>query len=210
MSPKVTDAYREATRTQILRAAEKIFARKGYYAASVDDIVKESGLSKGALYGYFDSKEELFLALQALQDIARIDQAIAAMPATASATEKLLKTGHLAMEQAARLDRNSLRVSFEFWTSAPRIPSVRRYYEHWYYGYHKFLVGLLREGMARGEFRRDLEPDAVAWLLLAAVDGLCLHWAMIGVDIDWNAAERMLLSVVRDGILVPSKPSHPR
>src|SRR5512136_610684 len=132
MCPKVTEAYREATRGKILRAAEKVFARKGYNAASVDDIVKESGLSKGALYGYFESKEELFLALRTHMVGLRIDQAIAAMPASASATEKLMKAGELAIRESAKLDRSTLRVGFEFWTSAPRIKAVHQYYADWY------------------------------------------------------------------------------
>lgn len=205
MCPKVTEAYREAARARILRAAEKVFARKGYNAASVDDIVRESGLSKGALYGYFDSKEALFLALRTHNVGLRIDQVIAAMPATTSALEKLLKAGELAIQESARLDRNTLRVAFEFWTSAPRIQAVHQYYADWYSGYHRFLAGIIREGMTRGEFRRDLDPEALARLLIGAIDGLCLHWALLGIDIDWEAVERMLLSVVREGVLVPGR-----
>lgn len=207
MSPKVTEAYREAARAKILRAAEKVFARKGYNAASVDDIVKESSLSKGALYGYFDSKEELFLALRTHMVGLRIDQAIAAMPASASATEKLIKAGELAIRESAKLNRSTLRVGFEFWTSAPRIKAVHQYYADWYGGYHQFLTSLIREGMTRREFRQDLDPEALAWILLATVDGLCLHWALIGFDIDWEAVERMFLSVVTNGILAPSRRS---
>ncbi len=200
MSPKVSDAYKEAARGKILRAAEKVFARKGYNAASVDDIVKESGLSKGALYGYFDSKEELFLALRRHNIGVRVDQVIAAMPPGTSATEKLIKAGELAMGEAARQDRNSLRVAFEFWTSAPRIKAVHEFYADWYRTYNEFLTALIREGIQRGEFRRDLDPEALSRLLIAAIDGLCLHWALLGTDIDWQAEERTLIGVALDGV----------
>lgn len=54
---------RNATRERILRAALAVFARKGYHRAAVDDIVRESSTSKGAVYHHFPNKEALFLAL---------------------------------------------------------------------------------------------------------------------------------------------------
>jgi AcrR family transcriptional regulator len=51
------------TRTRILEAAARVFAQKGYYETRVDDIVAESGTSKGSVYFHFVSKEKIFLAL---------------------------------------------------------------------------------------------------------------------------------------------------
>ncbi len=51
------------TRERILDAALEVFARKGYHRASVDDIVRASGTSKGAVYHHFPNKESVFLAL---------------------------------------------------------------------------------------------------------------------------------------------------
>lgn len=57
--PKTSDAAKEARRTQILDAAVRCFARTGYYATTIEDVVRETGLSRGALYLYFPSKEAL-------------------------------------------------------------------------------------------------------------------------------------------------------
>src|SRR2546425_6372248 len=54
---------RTATRERILDAALEVFARKGYHRAIVDDIVRTSGTSKGAVYHHFPNKEAVFLAL---------------------------------------------------------------------------------------------------------------------------------------------------
>lgn len=54
---------REDTRGKILESAAQIFSEKGFYGSVVDDIVKASGTSKGAVYFYFDSKEQIFLSL---------------------------------------------------------------------------------------------------------------------------------------------------
>ncbi len=207
MCPKVSEAYREATRNEIVRAARKVFAKKGYQAASMDDIVAESRLSKGALYGYFDSKEDLFLAVRASVLEFDLEPALAAMPPTMSPLEKLLKAGEMAIRATASLDRDVLRVSYEFWTSAPRIRKLQQYYNELYHRNHRLLVELLREGRDRGDFRQDLDCEALAWSLLAVVDGLGLHAANLelGVDFDWRAVERAFLSVVQHGILSPPR-----
>ena len=51
------------TRERLLQAGLQVFSRRGYYAASVDEIAAEAGFSKGAVYSNFESKEDLFLAL---------------------------------------------------------------------------------------------------------------------------------------------------
>src|SRR5437879_13831567 len=53
---------REETRRRILESASQVFASKGFHNAAVDDIVKASGTSKGAVYFYFESKEQIFLS----------------------------------------------------------------------------------------------------------------------------------------------------
>lgn len=211
MSPKVTEAYREATRNEIIQAAAKVFAKKGYHAASMDDIVAESRLSKGALYGYFESKEDLFLAVHDSVLDFDLERFVAAVPPSMSTTEKLMKAGELAIQSIARRDRDILRVSYEFWTSAPRIKKLQRYYTELDHRNHRILVDLLREGVSRGEFRGDIDYDALAWCLIAVVDGLGLHSASLelGADYDWAAIERSFLSMVQNGILVPSR-SPPR
>lgn len=61
--PKVTEAYREARREEILGAALRCFSARGFQRTSMADIIAESGLSAGAIYGHFSSKKELFSAV---------------------------------------------------------------------------------------------------------------------------------------------------
>ena len=72
--PKVIPEYKTAAKTKITEAARKVFAQKGYHDTTMDDIAKEIGVSKGALYSYFKSKEDLLKELslqnhQTLRDI---------------------------------------------------------------------------------------------------------------------------------------------
>ena len=61
--PKVTEAHRESRREQILIAAWKCFSRKGFHSTSMADVIKEAGLSAGAVYLYFRSKDEIIVAV---------------------------------------------------------------------------------------------------------------------------------------------------
>src|SRR5713226_916383 len=61
--PRVVPEYKVEAKTRILEAANQVFGEKGYRQATMDDVAKKLGVSKGALYLYFASKEELFEAI---------------------------------------------------------------------------------------------------------------------------------------------------
>jgi TetR/AcrR family transcriptional regulator, transcriptional repressor of aconitase len=61
--PKVTEEHKEARREQILAGAQRAFARHGYEGATVARLEEETGLSRGAIFNYYESKEALFVAL---------------------------------------------------------------------------------------------------------------------------------------------------
>lgn len=205
MCPKVTEAYKETVRDEILKAAERVFAKRGYHAASMDDIVHESGLSKGAIYGYFRGKEELFLALEARQDELTPEQYFASMPPGSSAMARLATVGELVVRHQARMNRDACRLGFEFWTEAPRLKTVQRIYKDRQRTTHDLLAGLIREGVKSGEFRKDIDPDALATFLMGAVDGATLYWATIGIDLDWEALLKTIVGVVEHGVLNPGR-----
>jgi TetR/AcrR family transcriptional regulator, fatty acid metabolism regulator protein len=60
---RLNKTQQQDTRRKILDSAARIFSEKGFYGSVVDDIVKASGTSKGAVYFYFQSKEQIFLSL---------------------------------------------------------------------------------------------------------------------------------------------------
>jgi AcrR family transcriptional regulator len=61
--PKVSEEHKEARREQILAGAQRAFARHGYEGATVNRLEEETGLSRGAIFNYFESKQALFIAL---------------------------------------------------------------------------------------------------------------------------------------------------
>ena len=66
MTPRTeeqNEQVREQRKTQLLEAAQRVFSRQGFHAATVSDVAAEAGVSQGTVYHYFDSKESLLLAV---------------------------------------------------------------------------------------------------------------------------------------------------
>jgi len=68
MSPRVNDNYKINKKQEILEAARKVFIKKGYIQATMQDIIDEAGISRGALYSYFNNIEHVFEELLKLDD----------------------------------------------------------------------------------------------------------------------------------------------
>jgi AcrR family transcriptional regulator len=129
----------EQTRSDLLDAAARVFARRGYHSASVEEIAAEAGYTTGAVYSNFKGKEELFLALADRQ----VDDRVTEIRAVADAAEGGGEPGAEAADQfRAFLERD------------PEWPLL--FYEFWSMGArNKNLQGELRK-------RRDAVRDALA------------------------------------------------
>lgn len=200
MCPKVTEEYKQAVREKILQSAENLFARKGYHETSMDDIVKESGLSKGAIYGYFESKQDLFLALSDKRLAFLLDRIQSIFLPEDSAAKKLEKALEITFSNRVEVTREVCRVNMELWVEAPRITSLQQRLNSRYETAHKFVAEIIKEGVKKGEFRQGIDPHALASVLLAAIDGLSLHWATTGQDFDWQKIKNTLSEVLGEGI----------
>lgn len=163
----VTHAAPEVRRAQILEAALRCFAKKGYHAAKMDDIVRASGLSKGAIYWHFKSKDEIFLAL-----FESYEQAIFAaweQTDTGNALEALGREAEITIAQVLET-----RVLLDTWTEFIRHPKARRRFAKLYQRSRSRLAATVRRGIERGEIR-PCEPEHVAAALTAAIEGLLLQ-----------------------------------
>jgi AcrR family transcriptional regulator len=119
MSRKETQ---KQTREQVLAAAAKVFARRGYHRATVDEIASEAGFTIGALYSNFAGKEELFLALADRQ----VEERIAEVDAIAEAAEDDT-AGDEAAEQLRKFlerDPDWPLLYYEFWSLSVRNPEL--------------------------------------------------------------------------------------
>jgi AcrR family transcriptional regulator len=200
MVPKVTQEYKREVRERILSAAEKLFSSKGYYDTSMDEIVAESRLSKGAIYSYFKSKEDLFVALHEKE----LEESITVLTSTFapgdSARTKLEKIIGTAFGSMVNASKNSCRISLEFNVAAPRIRSVQRRREEHFMALHRFLAEIIKEGVEKKEFRSDVDPNQTALILLAMADGLSLDWATTNLKFDWKTLTEQVEKMVMKGL----------
>lgn len=80
--PRITEKRRQAQRARIVAATQTCFLRRGIHQTSMQDIIRESDLSAGAVYGYFASKDELIVAsiAESMQSVAEVVDPIASAP----------------------------------------------------------------------------------------------------------------------------------
>jgi AcrR family transcriptional regulator len=159
-------------RAVLLRAAAEVFARRGYDGASMDEIASRAGYSKGALYWYFDSKDELFFALMDQSVDAPAHEMIellhAAPPEHDMAPEASRRMAELVVEQ-----RELLLLDNEYWGQAVRDSKLAARYATRRERLRGALGKALRarlEHLGAGEL--EIVPDELATVVMSLTTGL--------------------------------------
>src|SRR5215472_492278 len=156
MSRVTTDA-KEATRGKLLAAAAEEFARAGFERANIDAISLAAGYSKGTIYNYFPSKDELFLAV--VQEALAQAAATRPAPSHASAWERLTAVLGGFCGWAGQHDSLARVLVRECLMGTPGLyPGVIG--AEW--PLTGQLQGIIAEGMQHGEFRSDVPADTLA------------------------------------------------
>ena len=173
--PKVKPETLAARRDEILQAAETCFARQGFHQTTIQDVIRESGLSAGGIYGHFASKEDLIQAIGESRH-AR-DGALFAIASEDSDPLQDLRAiaraflGDLQQEQGLR----SRRVALQLWAEALRDDVIR---EQVTSGIQKPIAAIadkLRRGQSLGLVDRSLKPRSIARAMVAMFQGFVLQ-----------------------------------
>src|SRR6266566_7221693 len=174
--PKVVPKYKEEARSRILDAANKVFAEKGYHEATMEDIAKRLGVSKGAIYLYFSSKEDLFEAMvktapQAFKEILYSSFGDETNPVQ-SATQFF--------DKMLKLSASNPGLSFEILSEASRNPTLKRILKQNHAEYEEVLTSFLAEGQKRRFVGDNLDIRPLANSLIALWNGLetLLVWGL--------------------------------
>ena len=193
----------EERRNQILEAATSVFSRRGFHEARMDDIARESGLSKGALYLYYKSKDAIIAALLRRFFALEMRGTRAVIESGGSVTERLLTMTRML---AADLDRLAIAmpVMLEFYAVAARQRSVRLFLSDALAEYRAALAALLREGVARGEFG-PLDTESVALTIIALLEGLALLWIVDPHGVAWRDQAEASLRLLLAGLPPPGE-----
>ena len=175
--PKVTEAHIEARRQQILEAARACFARQGFHQTSVQDICKEAGLSPGAVYGYFPSKDHIIAAtcLECQQGIlALIDAAKSQGGSPLQTLDFIMDHGLQMLSGESFLEVSMMNV--QVWSEAMRSEEIREALLEASIGTlgHAFSEIFL-EAQKQGLVEPQLDSEALAITLMGTFHGLVLH-----------------------------------
>lgn len=193
--PKLTEAARSARRQDLVDAAWRVIARKGYRDLTVDDVCAEAGVSKGAFYGYFTRKQDLLVALLE-EDAAALATVLAG--AGGPAGEQLRRFARAMLERAADPARVQLRA--DLWAAATTEPEVRERLAATVAAQRGWLRAIVEGGIAAGELA-PVPANALASLLLALTDGLVLHGGLNPRAFRWGNVQRAL-DVLLEGVEV--------
>ena len=174
--PRVTAAHEQEVRDRIIAAAVRVFSEKGYHSSTIADVCRESGLSVGAIYTYFASKEALFLQSCDLISARGLDELAQRLATATTTAERLTIAIGLYIETIDEYAGAPGQISLvQAWAEADREPGVREMLA----ARRERLVGagqmLLYQGIASGELPAGLDVDAVTRGLLALLDGLLLQ-----------------------------------
>ncbi len=148
---------------QILRAATAVFARSNYRVASTADVAAAAGIAEPTVFKYFPTKKSLFLRiLEGIgKAIVRAWERVA--PPDATGIEALEAAGE-AYIVGARGHADELKVQFQALSESDD-PDFARVLRKNHEGYVRFFVAVLEKGMKDGTIRRDIDSEAMAWLL---------------------------------------------
>ena len=173
--PKVSQQYLQARSSEILDAAVVCFARSGFHKATMRDIVRESGLSAGAIYNLFSSKQEIIAAIAARRhDEERRLFEEALKQATVAKSLKAIRD-HFLSELNSPKQRLRRRVTVQLWAEAQHDSTLQKVARDTFAKPHKLLRDLLTDWQHRGEIARQMDADAMARFLIAAFHGLVLQ-----------------------------------
>ena len=192
--PNVTDERK----SQIINAAEDVFTKKGFDDARMDDIAEETGLSKGTLYNYFKSKDDLIIAIldRIFQREFRVFESLDL--ANMSATDAIWSFAETTSKDVKMMMR-LLPITYEFMGLAFRNKLVQKAFKTYFNHYMDILVPIIQHGIDSGEFR-SADAKEVALAMGAIMEGTLLLWVYDKTLVDPETHIRSGMKLLLEGV----------
>ena len=179
--PKVDDEHRERRRAQIAQGARRAFARWGYEGATVPRLEEETGLSRGAIFSYYPSKLDLFVAL--------------AEEGQRRLLTIWLEQGFEAVLRDAAVNPEWISLNLDVPRMLRDDPELRERWQRFNPMLQAELTEKLRAQQEAGEVRDDLDLPTIGNFHGAILDGLAVHVAA-GFEVDVDGTLELLRSAI--------------
>jgi TetR/AcrR family transcriptional regulator, transcriptional repressor of aconitase len=205
--PRITDERREARREQVLEAARACLQEHGLEAVSMEMIIERSGLSTGAVYGYFKGKNQIINAVivegtaQMAEDLAPVLMNPDPPPLPEFVGQVLDTVVNFGRHKRGGIDR--LLVSLHGWSYSQCEPALKAATRVSYAGLRTLFADTVKRWQESGKFDADADPEGVAQLLTSVTLGFVAQRAMAGsadVAAHVNALESLMRWPVVDPI----------
>ena len=160
---------------QIIDAAVRVFARKGYWNSRVSDIARAAGIAAGTIYLYFETKEDILITVfrdKMAEFVSALWRAIAEEPDAVAKLRRLVSMHFEILErepELAEVVQVELRQGQKFFRG-PATQEIAAYFA--------LIASVLEEGVASGQFRRDLPVKIATKMLFGAMDQMATSWVL--------------------------------
>lgn len=189
---------REETRSAILNTAAQCFSENGYAETGVAEICERAGVSKGAFYYHFESKQAVFLEL--LNNwLAGLEQALEQVSRNTVSIPKSLLAMARTMKGVFHSDNRLNTIFLELWTQASRDETVRDASITTYHKYQEIFEELIRRGISEGSLE-PVDPVSAAQVLLSLASGLFLQSLIDPRGADWGKVVEDSIQILLNGL----------
>ena len=196
MSPK--QDVSEERKSQILDAAMETFTEKGFHKTRMSDIAESSGLSKGSLYWYFDSKDAIILKLIDRVFEFEIKDLTALLTDDRSAEERLYIYAERSGQDIVKMLK-WMPLVYDFLALAFRQDTIKNAIQRYYKKNLDLLVTLIQQGMDAGEFNPGSAQEA-AYAIGAIIEGTVMLWLYDPDQIDIQAHIKSSTKLLLQGL----------
>ena len=164
----------EESRQRLIECAAELFWKNGYSATGISEILKQTDLPKGSFYFYFKSKDDLIKAIVLEEQ----NSALTAHNAPSNGTY----FDRLCEQMASCISDVGYPVTHQLWVEimaeSARNPELQKTYTSSDTIMRQSIAGIIKEGIAAGEFRQDMNLEEITIILFAFIDGLIARKAI--------------------------------
>jgi len=196
---KLQQARSEETRSRILNTALDLFGQAGYEPTGVAEICERCGISKGAFYHHFASKQALFIVL--LEDwLSSVEKELTAAAAEAKSIPEALRMMACRFKDVLSLADGRVSIFLEFWTQARRDPEIWQRTIRPFRQYRRVFEAMIDQGIHEGSFK-EVNPGIAALAMVSMAVGMLLQGVVDPQEQDWGSATVEAVDLFTQGML---------
>lgn len=203
MSPRVTDEHKEQKKQRILEAAKGVFVRNGYRGVTMKDVIDESGLSRGGVYLYFSSTEEIFRSLIEASDDIYSSLIKQLSNDGRTAWEGVVQLVGIVMNNIVSVEDGLEAAIYEYFLVVRRKGQAQDLLKRRFRRALDNLRILLENGVENGEFHPRFSIDEISKFLLFFMDGVSINMINLrGEAIDLSKQADQLILYLQQALQV--------